>query len=98
MHRTTICSDKPSSAKSDGPVSEIGWSNISKIADESSKTMKGDPDDWRTHLVRYLENTDHINDRKVQRQAMKYVMLDNTLYCQIIDGYYLNASVRIDLR
>jgi hypothetical protein len=98
MHRTTICSDKPSSAKSDGPVSEIGWSNISKIADESSKTMKGDPDDWRTHLVCYLENTGHINDRKVQRQAMKYVMLDNTLYCQIIDGYYLNASVQIDLR
>jgi hypothetical protein len=39
-----------------------------------------DPDDWRTLLVRYLDIPGHIADRKVQRQALKYVMLDNTLY------------------
>jgi hypothetical protein len=38
------------------------------------------PDDWRTPLVRYLENPNHIADRQVWRQALKYVMLDNTLY------------------
>jgi hypothetical protein len=27
------------------------------------------PDDWRTPLVRYLENPGHIVDRKVRRQA-----------------------------
>jgi hypothetical protein len=37
-------------------------------------------DDWRARLVRYLENPDHIVDRKVRRQALKYVMLDNPLY------------------
>jgi hypothetical protein len=28
----------------------------------------------------YLENPDHIADRKVRQQALKYVMLDSTLY------------------
>jgi hypothetical protein len=36
--------------------------------------------DWRTPLIRYLENPGHIADRKVQWQALKCVMLDNTLY------------------
>jgi hypothetical protein len=26
-----------------------------------------DPDDWRTPLVRYLENPGHIADRKIRR-------------------------------
>jgi hypothetical protein len=39
-----------------------------------------DPDDWKTPLLRYLENPSHIADRKVRRQALKYVMLDNTFY------------------
>jgi hypothetical protein len=38
-----------------------------------------------------LENPGHIADRKVQRQAMKYVMLDNTLYRQIIDDLLLKC-------
>jgi hypothetical protein len=28
----------------------------------------------------YLGNPGHIADRKVRRQALKYVMFDNTLY------------------
>jgi hypothetical protein len=81
MCSATICSTEPSSAKPDGPVSETGGSRISKILDETSETTTTDPDDWRTPLVRYLENHSHIADRKVHRQALKYVMLDNTLYC-----------------
>jgi hypothetical protein len=50
-----------------------------------------DLDDWRTPLIRYLENPDHIADRKVQRQALKYVMLDNTFYLQIMDGLLLKC-------
>jgi hypothetical protein len=91
MHKATICSAKPSLAKPNGPVSKIGRSRISRIADESSKTMATGPDDWRTPLVRYLENSGHIADRKVQRQALKYVMLDNTLYHQTIDGLLLKC-------
>jgi hypothetical protein len=44
----TFCSVGPSPAKLDSPVSETGGSEISKIMDESSKTVTVDPDDWRT--------------------------------------------------
>jgi hypothetical protein len=45
----------------------------------------------RTPLIHYLENPDHIADRKVRRQALKYVMLDNTLYHRTIDGVLLKC-------
>jgi hypothetical protein len=44
------------------------------------------PDDWRPLLESYLESPGYIADRKVRQQALKYVMLDNTLYRQTIDG------------
>jgi hypothetical protein len=50
-----------------------------------------DPNDWRTPLIRYLENTGHIADRKVRRQALKYAMLDNTLYHQTIGDLLLKC-------
>jgi hypothetical protein len=80
MHCAIICYAEPSSAKPDGPVSETGGSGIFRITSKSSETMAVDPDDWRTPLVCYLENPSHIANRKVQRQTLKYVMLDNTLY------------------
>jgi hypothetical protein len=73
-------------AKPDSSVSETGGSRISRTSDKSSKMTTTNPDDWRTPLVHYLENPGHIADRKVQRQALKYVMLDNTLYRRTIDG------------
>jgi hypothetical protein len=89
MHSATICYVQSSSAKLDGPVSEIGVSENSRNSDESSETMMVDHDDWRTPLVHYLENRGHIVDRKVRRQALKYVMLNNTLYRQTIYGLLL---------
>jgi hypothetical protein len=65
MHGAIICSGEPSSTKLDGLVSEIGGSGIFRKSDESSKTTMIDPDDWRTPLVRYLENPGHIAVRKV---------------------------------
>jgi hypothetical protein len=53
--------------------------------------MTADADDWRTPLVHYLENPCHIADRKVRWQALKYVMLDNTLYRRTIDGLLLKC-------
>jgi hypothetical protein len=53
--------------------------------------MMTEPDDWRTPLIHYLENPGHIADRKVQRQALKYVVLDITLYRQTIDGLLLKC-------
>jgi hypothetical protein len=80
MHSTIVCSAEPSSTKLDVPVSKIGGSKISRISDEASKMTTANPDDWRTPLVHYLENRGHSADRKVQCQALKYVVLDNTLY------------------
>jgi hypothetical protein len=91
MHSPTIYFVEPSLAKPDGLIFETRGSDISRIANESSKTMTVDPSDWRTPLVRYLENSSHIADRKVWWQALKYVMLDNTLYHQIIDGLLLKC-------
>jgi hypothetical protein len=91
MCSATICSVEPSSTKPDGPISETGGSRISRISDESSKTMTTGPDDWRTPLVCYLENPDHIIGRKVRRQALKYVMLDSTLYRRTIHGLLLKC-------
>jgi hypothetical protein len=42
-----------------------------------------------TPLVRYLEKPSYIIDRKVRRQALKYVVLDNDLYRRTIDGLLL---------
>jgi hypothetical protein len=64
MCSVTVCSIGPIPAKLEGQVSETGGSRISRITDESSKTTTVDPDDWRTPLVRYLENPGHIVDRK----------------------------------
>jgi hypothetical protein len=80
MCSVTIYSAGPNSVNQDDPISETGWSGIYMILDEASETTMTDPDYWRTPLVRYLENHCHIADRKVRRQALKYVMLDNTLY------------------
>jgi hypothetical protein len=80
MCSATICSVGPNPAKLGSPISETEGSRISRTSDKSSKTTTAGPDDWRTLLVRYLENPSQIADRKVQRQALKYVMLDNTLY------------------
>jgi transposase InsO family protein len=91
MRNEEICSAKPDSAKPDGPVSETGGSGISRNSDNSSEMTMVEPDDCRTPLVRYLENPGHIVDRKVRRQALKYIMLDNALYRRIIDGLLLKC-------
>jgi hypothetical protein len=91
MCSATVYSVGPTPATLDGLVSEPRGSEISRITNESSKTMTADHDDWRTPLVHYLKNPGHIANRKVWRQALKYVMLDNTLYHRTIDGLLLKC-------
>jgi hypothetical protein len=86
-----VCSAEPSSAKPNVSVSKTRGSRISWISDEARKTMTIDPGDWRTPLICYLENPGHIADRKVRRQALKYVVFDNTLYHRTIDGLLLKC-------
>jgi hypothetical protein len=56
-----------------------------------SKITMTDPNDWRTPLIRYLKNLGHIADRKVRCQALKYVILSNSLYRRTIDGLLLKC-------
>jgi hypothetical protein len=91
IHSAIVCSAEPSLAKPDVLVSETRGSGISRISDEASKMMTANPDDWRTPLIRYLENPGHIADRKVQRQALKYGVLDNTFYHRTIDGLLIKC-------
>jgi hypothetical protein len=91
MLSAKICYAEPDSAKSDGPVLETRGSKIFRNSDDLSETMMDDPDDWRTPLIRYLENSGHITDRKVQWQALKYVVLENAFYHQTIDDLLLKC-------
>jgi hypothetical protein len=91
MHSATVCSSEPNSTKPDVLIYETGGFRISSILDEASKMTTADPDDWRAPLIRYLENPGHITDRKVWWQALKYVVLDNTLYRRTIDGLLLKC-------
>jgi hypothetical protein len=79
IHSATVCSAEPSSVKPDVSVSETEWSKISRTLDETSELTTADPDDWRTPLLRYLENPSYIVDRKVKCQSLNNGMLDNTL-------------------
>jgi ribonuclease HI len=81
VHSATICSVESNSTKPDPLIYETGGvSRISRTSDETSKITTAGPDDSRTPLVHYLKNPGHIADRKVRRQALKYVILDNTHY------------------
>jgi hypothetical protein len=91
MCSATIYYAKPSSAKLNGLVSKTGGSKISRTLNKTSETTMVNHDDSRTPLVCYLENPGHIADRKVRRQALKYVMLESTLYRRTIDGLLLKC-------
>jgi hypothetical protein len=62
--------------------------DFSRSSKNLSKMMTVEPDDWRTPLIHYLENPNNSVVRKVRRQALKYVVLDNDLYHRTIDVCY----------
>jgi hypothetical protein len=62
MHNTKIYSAEPSSAKLDVPESKIGGSCISRGSDNLDETAMAEHVDWRTPLIHYLENPDHVID------------------------------------
>jgi hypothetical protein len=91
MQTREICSAESNSAKPDGAASKTGSFRISQSLDDLGETTMTEVDDWRTLLIRYLENPGHISDRKVRRQALKYVVLDSTFNYQTIDGLLLKC-------
>jgi hypothetical protein len=81
MQSAESCSAELSSAKSNIPELETRGSDISRSSDNLRETSTNKPDDWRTLLVCYLDIPNHIADRKVRWQDLKYIVLDNDLYC-----------------
>jgi hypothetical protein len=65
MPNAKICSTEPRSAKLNVPKSETGGPRNSRCFDNLSEIAMTEPDNWRTALVRYLENPAHIANRKV---------------------------------
>jgi hypothetical protein len=64
LHR--IYPTQSNSAKPDVPESETRGSGISRSSYDLGETARTKPEDWRIPLVRYLENHDHVTDRKVR--------------------------------
>ena len=48
-------------------------------------------DDWRKEIIEYLQNPSQRVSRRLRFKAMKYVLLDEKLYCRTIDGVLLNC-------
>jgi hypothetical protein len=73
------------------PVQQNQMVQNFRSSDNSGEMMTVKPNDWRTPLVHYFKNPDHIANRKVRQQALNYVVLDNTLYRRTIDGLLLKC-------
>ena len=48
-------------------------------------------DDWRKEIVDYLKDPSKKVDRNIRFQAIKYVLLEEELYYQTIDGVLLKC-------
>jgi hypothetical protein len=91
MHNAKICSAEPSSAKSNVLELETGGSGISRGSNDLGETVTAESVDWRTPLICYLENPSHVIDTKVQRQTLKYILLDHDIYHRTINDLLLRC-------
>jgi hypothetical protein len=91
MHSAKICSTEQSSAKPVVPELETEGSDISRGSNDLGKIATTKPVDWWTPLIHYLENLCHVIDTKVQRQALKYILLDRDLHRRTIDDLLLRS-------
>jgi len=48
-------------------------------------------DDWRSEIANYLKNPSQKVSRKLRYKALKFVVLDDQLYCKSIDGVLLKC-------
>jgi ribonuclease HI len=72
------------------PVSYIA-ANATMSGGESAihdYSVKGN---WRQVLIRYLEDPNSSQDRKVRRRALKYTIIDGVLYRRTIEGLLLRC-------
>jgi hypothetical protein len=60
---------------------------------EGDSIMGGDmiQTDWRLPLLKCIRDPEKITDKKIKRQALKYMLLDDDLYQRTIDGMLLKC-------
>jgi hypothetical protein len=57
----------------------------------SSKIVECEVGDWRTPLIKYLQDPKSISDRKVRRWALKFILDDDELYRRTTDDLLLKC-------
>jgi hypothetical protein len=80
--------DKPTGltgpAVPDNPILEDSTSN-------NLEHDRADVVDWRRPIIEYLQNPSHRVDRKIQRLALKFTLVEGELYCQTMDDLVLKC-------
>jgi hypothetical protein len=64
-----------------------------KLITEGDSVKGGDTiwTDWRLPLLEYIRDPEKTTDKKIKRQALKYMSLDDDLYQRTIDGMLLKC-------
>jgi hypothetical protein len=55
-------------------------------------------EDWRKVLIEYISNPSCNQDQKIRRQALKYCVIDGSLYHQTVDGLLLRCLSKEEAR
>jgi hypothetical protein len=61
------------------------------LATVSSKIFEDEVEDWRTPLIKYLQDPKSMSDRKVRRWALKLVLDGDELYRRMADDFLLKC-------
>jgi ribonuclease HI len=64
---------------------------LENLAPDGLKHDKADIVDWRRPIIDYLQDPSHKIDRKFQRFAFKFTLVDGELYCQTSDDLLLKC-------
>jgi ribonuclease HI len=73
---------------------ERGYSDVMAIRgadDGTSHNGESEKTDWRDELSKCISEPGKVKDRKVWRQALKYVVINDVLYRRTLDGVLLKC-------
>jgi transposase InsO family protein len=73
---------------------EPGYSDVMAIRgadDGTAHNGESEKTDWRDELSKCISELGKVKDRKVRRQALKYVVINDVLYRQTLDGVLLKC-------
>jgi hypothetical protein len=77
--------------QSDNTDGEAGAEQPVACDRDEAVTGMDDDNDWRTPIIRCLWDPGGTKDKKVQRQSLKYVMVDDELYQRTMEDLLLKC-------